>query len=313
MRAEKKLIGLGAMIMVDGKVVAAVADGERKRGSGIAVEVGDRWHLGSITKSMTATMIARLVERQEIEWTTKVGECFGDSIEIHDDWRGATLEQLLTHTSGAPPNFSILTRLRRPPEGEKRVKARKAAVAAILMKKPNTQPGTSFAYSNVGFTIAAAMVEDKTGKSWEELIRQELFVPLNMSHAGFGPPKDGEKTLAQPRGHQKIGPFKRVAGQEDDNSPIMGPAGSVHMTLAELCAYGNEHLAGERGKGKLLKAETYQRLHAPRLKNYAFGWVVPDENRWTDGRIIWHNGSNTMWYALSSCCQIEIRDLDHVE
>lgn len=297
-RAEKKLIGLGAMIMVDGKVVAAVVDGERRRGSGIALEVGDRWHLGSIVKSMTATVIARLVERQEIEWTTNVGECFGESIEMHGDWRGVTLEQLLTHTSGAPPNFPIATQFQRPPEGKERMKARKTAVAAIVVKKPRTQPGKSFAYSNVGFTVAAAMVEEKTGKSWEELIRQEIFVPLSMPHAGFGPPKDGETNLAQPRGHQKIGPFKRAAGQEEDNSPIMAPAGSVHMTLAELCAYGNEHLSGEHGKGKLLTAETYQRLHAPRLKNYAFGWVVPDTNRWTDERLIWHNGSNTMWYAL---------------
>ena len=297
-RADKKLVGLGAMIMVDGKVVAAVVDGERKRGSGIAIEVGDRWHLGSITKSMTATMIARLVEKQELEWTTKVGECFEDSIEMHGDWRDVTLEQLLTHASGAPPNFPIVTRFQRPPEGEKRVKARKKAVAAILLKKPNTPPGRSFAYSNVGFTVAAAMVEEKTGKSWEELIRQEIFIPLSMAQAGFGPPKDGETSLSQPRGHQKIGPFKRATGQEEDNSPIMAPAGSVHMTLAELCAYGNEHLSGERGKGKLLKAETYKRLHTPQLKNYAFGWVVPDKNRWTDERLIWHNGSNTMWYAL---------------
>lgn len=297
-RADKKLIGLGAMIMVDGKVVAAVVDGERKRGSGIALEVGDRWHLGSITKSMTATMIARLVEKQTIEWTTKVGECFGESVEMHGDWRGVTLEQLLTHTSGAPPNFPIVTRLQRPPEGKERVKARKTAVVAILLKKPDTQPGKSFAYSNVGFTIAVAMVEEKTGKSWEELIRQELFIPLKLPHAGFGPPKDGKTSLTQPRGHQKIGPFKRAAGQEEDNSPIMAPAGSVHMTLVELCAYGNEHLSGERGKGKLLKAETYQRLHTPRLKNYAYGWVVPDKNGQTDERKIWHNGSNTKWYAL---------------
>ncbi|MBL7039876.1 MAG: beta-lactamase family protein [Pirellulaceae bacterium] len=297
-RAEKKLVGLGATIMIDGKVVAAAADGERKKGSGVELEVGDRWHLGSITKSMTATMIARLVEKQEIQWTTTVGECFGASIEMHADCRGVTLEQLLTHTSGAPPNFPIATQFQRPPEGKERVQARKAAVAAILRKEPRSHPGEAYKYSNVGFTIAAAMVEEKTGKSWEDLIRQEVFLPLSITRAGFGPPKDGEKHLDQPRGHQKIGPFKRVAGQEEDNSPIMAPAGWVHMTLADLCIYGNEHLVGERGKGKLLKAETYKRLHTPRLKSYAFGWVVPDQNKWTNGRLIWHNGSNTMWYAL---------------
>ncbi len=298
LRVEKKLIGLGAMIMVDGKVVATAIDGERKKGSGIRLEAGDRWHLGSITKSMTATMIARLVERHEIEWATTVGEQFGESVEIHPDWRGVTLEQLLTHTSGAPANFPLATQFRRPPEGSQRVKARKAAVTAVLSKKPLSKPGTSFKYSNVGYAIAAAMLEEKTGKSWEDLIRKEIFLPLNLAHAGFGPPKGGECTPEPPRGHQKLGPFKRVAGEDEDNSPIMGPSGSVHMTLEELCVYGNEHLSGERGNGQLLQAETYKRLHTPRMKAYAFGWVVPEESAWTDERVIWHNGSNTMWYAL---------------
>lgn len=78
----------------------------------------------------------------------------------------------------------------------------------------------------------------------------------------------------------------------------MGPAGSVHMTLAALCVYGNEHIAGERGQGKLLAAETYRQLHTAKLNDYAFGWVVGDVQQSADQRLIWHNGSNTLWYAL---------------
>lgn len=134
---------------------------------------------------------------------------------------------------------SIATQFQRPAEGMDRVKARKNAVAAVLKKKPNNKPGESFAYSNVGVTIAAAMVEEKTGKSWEDLIRQEIFAPMNMTHAGFGPPKDGKTPLDQPRGHQNLGLFKRSVGENDDNSPIMGPAGFIHLTLEELSAFGN--------------------------------------------------------------------------
>jgi hypothetical protein len=46
LRKEKDLVGLAAMVVVDGKVVASVADGERKKGSGVSLEIGDRWHLG---------------------------------------------------------------------------------------------------------------------------------------------------------------------------------------------------------------------------------------------------------------------------
>ena len=286
------------MIMVDGNVLASAVDGERKKGSGISLEIGDRFHLGSITKSMTATMIARLVERNQLKWTTTVGEILGESMQLHADWRDVSLEQLLTHSSGAPPNFPSAIQFERPPEGDERVKARKQAVAPILKKAPSSEPGSAFAYSNVGYTIAAAMAEEKTGMPWEDLVRTEVFAPLRLDNAGFGPPKDGEPNLDQPRGHQKIGSVKRAVGVEEDNTPIIGPAGSVHMTLEELCAYGNEHLRGERGQGKLLKTETYQRLHTPKLDSYAFGWLAPVKSGWADGRILWHNGSNTMWYAL---------------
>src|SRR5204862_5374446 len=61
-RREKQLVGLAAMVTVDGKVVASAVDGERKWASGVPDELGDKWHIGGITTSITATMIARLIE-----------------------------------------------------------------------------------------------------------------------------------------------------------------------------------------------------------------------------------------------------------
>ena len=70
LRKENKLVGLAAMAMVDGKVVESAVDGERRNGSGVPLEIGDRWHLGSITKSITATMIARLIASGQLQWPT---------------------------------------------------------------------------------------------------------------------------------------------------------------------------------------------------------------------------------------------------
>jgi hypothetical protein len=52
LRKENKLVGLAAMVLVDGQVLASAADGERKAGSGVPIELGDRWHVGSVTKSI---------------------------------------------------------------------------------------------------------------------------------------------------------------------------------------------------------------------------------------------------------------------
>ena len=86
LREENNLVGLAAMVMVDGEVQAAAASGERKFGSGVPVEIGDSWHLGGIGGSITATMIARLVEAGQMQWTDTLGEVFPDA-SIHEDWK----------------------------------------------------------------------------------------------------------------------------------------------------------------------------------------------------------------------------------
>ncbi|TQV89464.1 serine hydrolase domain-containing protein [Aliikangiella coralliicola] len=301
-QAKSKLVGLGAIVMQDNKTLAISTAGERKVDSGVKITTDDQWHIGSITKSMTATMIAQLVETGKLNWKTSVKDIFPKETKankIHKKWHDITLEQFLTHTSGVKGNFSMDIQTLWPEEGKERMDVRKAQVLDVLKSAPELTPGKQFLYSNVGFTIAGVFAEQKTGKSWESLIRKNLFEPLALSQAGFGPPKDGDKELEQPRGHQKglfgFGSPKAVS-TEADNSPVMGPAGTIRMTLRELAAYANEHLQGEKGKGKLLKQSTYQYLHSAKLNDYAFGWVV--QNSDMSGPVIWHNGSNTMWYAL---------------
>ena len=297
LRKEHKLVGLAAMVIVDGKVMSSAADGERKKGSGVPIELGDRWHLGSISKSITATMIGRLVESGQMNWTDTIGERFSDA-SIHEDWKPVTLQQLLTHTSGAPANFSLRVRLKKPALGPECTQERRKAVIDVMAEKPAQRPGEKFAYSNVGYTIAGAMAETAAGVSWEDLVKREVFEPLELTGAGFGPPKSPSETLEQPRGHRGILDWKTSASDQQDNTPIIGPAGTVHMTLSDLCTYATEHLRGELGTGKLLAAETYKRLHTPKLHDYACGWVVKQPTHEIPYTVYWHNGSNTMWYAL---------------
>lgn len=297
LRKQHRLVGLAAMVMVDGKVMSIAADGERKKGSGVPLELSDRWHLGSITKSVTATMIGRLVEAGHMKWTYTIGECFPDAT-IHADWKPVTIEQLLTHTSGAPANFRLGVLLEKPARGPECARERREAVIDAMAERPIHPPGQEFAYSNVGYTIAGAMAEAATGVSWEELVTREVFEPLELADAGFGPPKSPSKTLEQPRGHHATSGLKRSASDVEDNTPIMDPANSAQMTLVNLCNYATEHLRGELGAGTLLATETYKRLHTPHLHDYACGWVVKQPTREIPYTVFWHNGSNTMWYAM---------------
>ncbi|MEJ7595577.1 MAG: serine hydrolase domain-containing protein [Planctomycetaceae bacterium] len=130
------------------------------------------------------------------------------------------------------------------------------------------------------------------------VIEEELFKPLRLPSAGFGPPQ-GDQPLDQPWGHQRalfmrspMDPRNRA-----DNCSVMGPGGSVHISMADLARFGWEHLEGEAGDSKLLEQETFQKLHEPVMNHCGCGWVNMQRG-WAGGRFLWHNGSNTMWYSL---------------
>ena len=297
LREKNGLVGLAAMVMVDGQIEAAAAHGQRKQGSGVPVEIADRWHLGGIAKSITATMIARLVESGQMQWSNTVGDCFSEG-EVHEDWKPVTLKQLLTDTAGAPANFPREVRRNRPPLGPECTATRREAVLGVIASKPLYRPGSRFDYSNVGCTIASAMAEQATGFRWEELVEREVFEPLELAESGFGPPRSGNKTLEQPRGHRTRFGWKIAVGDTTDNTSIMAPSGMIHMSLHDLCTYAGEHLRGEAGEGTLLATETYQELHTLQLGLYAYGWLRLKPGVSIPRTTYWHNGSNTLWYAL---------------
>jgi len=300
-RAKYKLPSLAAAVLFDGSIVATNAVGVRKQGDSQKVTANDEYHLGSITKSMTATVAAMLVEQGKISWTTTVGEMFPDlRQQMHPQYRGVTLEQLLAHRGGAPADppaqvWSDAWEAQGTPGAQ-----RLAFVTAILARKPAAEPGTKFIYSNQGYAIAGVMLERATGKSWEDLMRSMLFEPLGMSSAGFGAPASPGK-IDQPWGHTHtlLGGIKPVApGLGADNPLAISPAGAVHCSMADLARYVRFHLAGERGESKLLSAASFKKLHQPVAGgDYALGWIVL-QRKWAHGAALMHNGSNTMFYAV---------------
>ncbi|MEM9600563.1 MAG: serine hydrolase, partial [Pseudomonadota bacterium] len=124
--------------------------------------------------------------------------------------------------------------------------------------------------------------------------------PLGLDTLGFGAPTN-EDTTEVPWGHRKLGPVKIAADPAEgaDNPPWMAAAGTMHMTLDDLLTYGQAHLDSGTMPDAILTPETFTRLHTPRLNDYAYGWVIQSRDLGGgEEQIIWHNGSNTMWYAL---------------
>ena len=236
LQADTGLTGVAAAVMTNGQLAGAAASGERRRGSGISVNVDDRWHVGSITKSMTATLLAVLEDDGRLSLHDTLPALLPD-VEMASGWSVCTLHHLLIHTAGARANFPNRVQSVWPETPEELVAARRRFIAAVLATEPKSPCGERFAYSNVGYTIAGHVAETIAGKPYESLLQERVFAPLALASAGFGPPQ-GAAPNEEPIGHVvllrwfrfRMDPFKTRA----DNSPVMAPAGWVHMTIGDL-------------------------------------------------------------------------------
>lgn len=270
-----------------------LCDGDRSTEENIPVTTEDQWHWGSITKSMTATVAARLVEAGKVKWTSTVGEVLGAKGKTRDEYKSVTLLHLLSHRAGLQPNLDAAAMLLYTRDALVDARAERLRYAlAALDQTPAAGLAEQMIYSNNGFIVAGAMLEAVTGKPWEALIKAELFGPLGLKTAGFGAPGTMGK-VNQPLGHVVQGerriPAKVGPGALNDNPTALGPAGRVHMSVGDMLTY----LAAHRDQAEsYLKPDSWAKLHTPPFGgDYALGWMVK-----ADGTV-WHNGSNTLWYA----------------
>lgn len=298
-RMKYKFPAMAAAIVKEGTLVEAKAVGFRKAGGTEPVSNDDKFHIGSITKSMTATLAAMLVEQNRISWDSTIGDLFPElKQELNAQYSSVTLEQLLSHRGGAPGNAPTdLWRKAWHAEGTP-AQQRMEFVRGLLSRAPETPPGTKHVYSNQGYAIAGVMLEKASGQTWEQMMQSMLFDPLGMSSAGFGAPATVGK-VDQPWGHEPglLGNTPVPPGDRADNPLAISPANAVHCSISDLAKYAAFHLTGDRGEGKLLKPDSFMKLHTAVSGDYALGWTILKRG-WAGGTALWHNGSNTMFYAL---------------
>jgi CubicO group peptidase (beta-lactamase class C family) len=299
-RQKHQLPALAAAAVVEGRTVAIGATGVRKFGGTEAVTNADLWHLGSCTKSMTASLAGILVQEGKIKWDTKVADVFpAIRGRMHRAWREVTLEQLLTHRSGAPADAPAELWMEAGRQMGRPRDQRLAFVRGLVERAPEAPPGTKFIYSNQGYAMAGAMLEQIGGQPFETLLKQRLFDPLGMKSAGFGAPGQPGK-VDQPWGHIGSGAVLQPIepGPQADNPPAITPAGRVHCSIADFARYAAWHARGATRGATLLSDATFTKLHAAASgQDYAMGWVVT-ERAWGGGTVLTHAGSNTMWFCV---------------
>jgi CubicO group peptidase (beta-lactamase class C family) len=299
-RAKYKLPALAGAIFTTNGLVEEAAVGVRKAGTDIPVTTGDKWHLGSDTKAMTATVVGTFVNEGKLSWDSDVISFFPEMAgKVPPSMRNITLGQILSHEAGMKETMEW--------KNIGTVQQQRLLSSEQALTAPAYQPGT-YHYSNTDYVIIAAILEKISGKSWEELIGERLFKPLQMRSAGFGRAATAGK-LDQPWPHLENGrPMpecgylagKEYVAGESELPKILAPAGLVHCDMADWAKFLTDQLRGAVGLSALLPTSIYQAMQTPQPNSiYGYGWGVVEAN-WADGKLITHDGSDGMNYA--KCC-----------
>lgn len=284
--------------------------GTRKMGADIPVTIHDKFHLGSDGKAMTATIAGMMIEEGKLKWDSTLGDVFPELKKtMAPGVEKVTLEQLLSHTSGMRADDENLMKLLKDSfdvDGDlndQRYWLLKESVKLPLV----AEPSKAWAYNNRGYTIAGAMIERVSGKAWDELIVERIFEPFELTTAGLGTQSTLGKIDA-PLGHvvQKDGKVKSyMAGPNADNSLILGPAGTLHLSILDLATWAGWNAGnGTRAPCNIVKPEMVEKIHTPvfTIKGenrpgtppegkyaHGWGWVTVD---WAPYPLLYHGGSN---------------------
>jgi CubicO group peptidase (beta-lactamase class C family) len=259
-----------------GGLEAAEALGLRRVVEPIRVELSDRFFIGSITKPLTATVAATMVDAGLIAWTTTPAQVWpSEAGRMHPRMRAVTLRQLLSHEAGIVP-FTKDEEMSGAPAASGAPREQRSTFARWILAQPPTSAIGSHRYSNAGYGVAAAMMETLAGRAWEDLVRERVFEPLAMSSCGFGWPRSAGD---QPHGH-RLSAGRCTEGTESQSRGLpasIAPAGDIHCSVSDLARFGEAHLLGTAGRHPLLRTETFRGMHTPTgNEEYVLGWNLQE-------------------------------------
>jgi CubicO group peptidase (beta-lactamase class C family) len=297
--------GIAIGVIENGKISDLAVSGVRSINSNELIQIDDKFHLGSVTKAITATLIGELVETGKLTFNTTLSGIFPD-LEMLPSHKNITVQEILQHTAGFPAWTNVSdeeeTRIENLPGTP--IQQRDVILRELLLTKSINKSGT-WTYSNAGYTILGAII-DKLGKdSYESQLQNVIFDPLQMTEAGTGWPKTTSE-LDQPSGH--YGSLEELTSQEIGDypfGPVLAPAGNVHASIRGISNFALDHLNGLNGKRGILETSTFKQLHDPGNANpsYAAGWFIDSTN---PNRVIHeHSGTAGTFFALMQISPME--------
>jgi CubicO group peptidase (beta-lactamase class C family) len=263
----------GAVIVAKGgRTLHEGGYGLANREWGIPNTPETRFRIGSITKQFTAAAILILQDRGFLSVQDEVGAHVST---VPDSWKGLTIHQLLTHTSGIMHSWALdgFAETMATPTTLDETLARFFAEPLLF------EPGTDYQYSGVGYFLLAKVIEEVSGVSYEDFLEEEIFEPLGMNDTGA----DHPSTVLPRRASGYVwGEGRRIVNAPDLFMPILTGGGNLYSTVRDLARWD-----WALTRGAVLSEGAYAAMYRPERENYAYGWQVGEfEGR----RVIAHSG-----------------------
>ena len=249
-----------ALVAENGKVVYKGAFGMANMEWDIPNTPDTKFRLGSITKQFTSMLILQLVEQGKIKLDGKISDYLPDYRK--DIGQKVTIHHLLTHTSGIPSYTG-------QPGFFENVSRNPYKVSDFVKKYASGdlefEPGSRFSYNNSGYFLLGAIIEQVTGKPYEQVLKEKIFDPAGMKNTGY----DHHDTILSKRasGYSKTADGYTNARYLDMSIPYA--AGSMYSTVEDLYLWDQALYTD-----KLLSAQSKELMYKPFLDDYAYGWVV---------------------------------------
>jgi CubicO group peptidase (beta-lactamase class C family) len=270
---ENKFQALIAQRSIVGLALAVIQDGEVVHSSGMGVTSVEDYQLpitpdtlfaiGSITKSIAAATIMRLVEQKALDLDRPIVEYLkGFEFEDKANGRMVTLRHLLSHSSGLPAagrNWGLRGR---------------DALRTFVRDDLRTHqfvapPGKVHIYSNTAISSVAYVAEQATSTPYDSLVQQLIFDPLDMKRSTFNLAKAMTYATALPHHLEEDGTL-RVTHHFSDND--MGHASSFCLcSTLDLAKFASALLT----QGKLLNTSAWQEMHTPAISLHTSGANYP--------------------------------------
>jgi CubicO group peptidase (beta-lactamase class C family) len=278
--------GFDGMVIVEdkGRIVLKAGYGWADREAKVPFTAETRAQIGSITKPLTAIAILQLAEAGKVDLSKPVKAYVPDAAEPA---ASATLHQLLTHHAGlmdaCGDDFDRLTR---------------EDLLHRCMAQPLKFPTSEDHYSNMGFSILAAVVERVSGQPWENYLKAHEFKPFGMAGAGFAYP-DGQRGVfangyLNDERQEVISARIRALGGADWNLRGNGGAQASAVDMDGLFRALSGHAPG-------LSRALVERMSAPReaISGNAYEGYGMAVRLDKDGKVfrVGHSGSDGVFFS----------------